>query len=328
MSNLKEITYRDALREALREEMLRSKDVFVMGEDVGVFGGIFGVTSGLLSEFGEDRVRDTPISEAAIAGVAVGAAMMGMRPVAEIMFIDFSTIAMDQIVNQAAKWHYMSGGKLRVPLVVRTVIGKGRRAGAQHSQSLEVWFAHIPGLKVVMPSNPYDAKGLLKSAIRDDNPVIFIEHVLLYNEKGFIPEEEYLVPLGKADIKRSGKDVTVIATSLMVKRALDAAKILEKEGIDIEVIDPRTLRPLDSETILESVKKTGRVLIVHEACVFCGFGAEVAAQISEKAFYYLDAPIVRLGGWDIPIPFSPVLEDVVVPRVEDIVKAVKGLIER
>lgn len=322
---MKNITYRDAIKEALREEMLKSEDVFIMGEDVGIFGGIFGVTAGLINEFGEQRVLDTPISEAAIAGAAVGAAMLGMRPVAEIMFIDFITTAMDQIVNQAAKWHYMSGGKLKVPLVIRTTTGTGRRAGAQHSQSLEVLLAHIPGLKVVMPSNPYDAKGLLKSSILDDNPVIFIEHKMLYNEKGLIPEQEYFVPLGQAEVKRAGKDVTIVATSLMVKRSLEAAEILEKEGIEVEIIDPRTIRPLDTETILKSVEKTGRLVIVHEACTFCGFGAEIAAQVTERAFYYLDAPIVRLGGWDVPVPFSPSLEDMVIPKVEEIVNSVRGL---
>lgn len=322
---MKNITYRDAIKEALREEMLKSEDVFIMGEDVGIFGGIFGVTAGLINEFGEQRVLDTPISEAAIAGAAVGAAMLGMRPVAEIMFIDFITTAMDQIVNQAAKWHYMSGGKLKVPLVIRTTTGTGRRAGAQHSQSLEVLLAHIPGLKVVMPSNPYDAKGLLKSSILDDNPVIFIEHKMLYNEKGLIPEQEYFVPLGQAEVKRAGKDVTIVATSLMVKRSLEAAEILEKEGIEVEIIDPRTIRPLDTETILKSVEKTGRLVIVHEACTFCGFGAEIAAQVTERASYYLDAPIVRLGGWDVPVPFSPSLEDMVIPKVEEIVNSVRGL---
>ncbi|MBE3580511.1 MAG: alpha-ketoacid dehydrogenase subunit beta [Thermoanaerobacteraceae bacterium] len=324
---MREITYREALREALREEMSRSPEVFIMGEDVGVFGGIFGVTAGLMAEFGEERVLDTPISEAGVAGAAVGAAMVGMRPVAEIMFVDFLTIAMDQLVNQAAKWHYMSGGKLKVPMVVRTTTGTGRRTGAQHSQSLEVWVAHVPGLKVVMPSTAYDAKGLLKAAIRDDNPVIFIEHKMLYNEKGSVPEEEYVIPLGKADVKRPGRDVTIVATSLMVKRALEAASILAAEGIEAEVVDPRTLRPLDTDTIVASVEKTGKLLIVHEATTFCGFGAEVGAQIADKAFYSLDAPIARLGGWEVPVPFSPSLEDRVVPRVEDIVERVRTMVQ-
>lgn len=319
-------TYRDALREAIREEMIRDERVFIMGEDVGVYGGIFGVTAGLMEEFGEERVRDTPISEIAIAGVAAGAAMTGMRPIAEIMFIDFTTIAMDQIVNQAAKWHYMSGGRIKAPLVIRTVAGTGRRAAAQHSQSLEAWFAHVPGLKVVMPASPYDAKGLLKSAIRDNNPVIFIEHKGLYNEKGEVPEEEYLIPLGKADIKREGKDCTVVATSIMVMRALAAAEILEKEGISIEVVDPRTLRPLDVDTICNSVRKTNRLVIVHEACGFGGFGGEIAMQVMENAFFDLDAPIIRLAGLDVPVPFSPPLEDIAIPSVEQIVKAVRDLV--
>ncbi|GFN24173.1 alpha-ketoacid dehydrogenase subunit beta [Thermanaeromonas sp. C210] len=323
---MREITYREALREALREEMIRSPEVFVMGEDAGVFGGIFGVTAGLMAEFGEERVLDTPISEAGIAGAAVGAAMVGMRPVAEIMFVDFLTIAMDQLVNQAAKWHYMSGGKLKVPMVVRTPTGTGRRTGAQHSQSLEAWVAHVPGLKVVMPATPYDAKGLLKAAIRDDNPVVFIEHKMLYNDKGPVPEEEYLVPLGKAKVAREGRDVTIVATSLMVKRALQAASALAEEGIEAEVVDPRTLRPLDIDTIIASVQKTGKLLIVHEATTFCGFGAEIAAQVAEKALYSLDAPIARLGAWEVPIPFSPSLEDRVVPRVEDIVERARTLV--
>lgn len=319
-------TYRDALREALREEMIKDERVFVMGEDVGVYGGIFGVTSGFLEEFGEARVKDTPISEAAIAGVATGAAMTGMRPVAEIMFIDFTTIAMDQLVNQAAKWHYMSGGRIKVPMVLRTATGTGRRTAAQHSQSLEAWHAHVPGLKVVMPSTPFDAKGLLKSAIRDNNPVVFIEHKMLYNEKGEVPEEEYLIPLGKADIKREGDDCTVVATSLMVKRALEAADILAGEGISVEIVDPRTIRPLDIETICTSVSKTHRLVIVHEANGFCGMGAEIAAQVMEKAFFELDAPIARVTGLEAPIPFSPILEDAVVPNVNAIATAVRRLV--
>ncbi|GAF24991.1 pyruvate/2-oxoglutarate dehydrogenase complex, dehydrogenase (E1) component, eukaryotic type, beta subunit [Moorella thermoacetica Y72] len=319
-------TYREALREALREEMLKDERVFVMGEDVGVYGGIFGVTAGFLEEFGEARVKDTPISEAAIAGVATGAAMTGMRPVAEIMFIDFTTIAMDQLVNQAAKWHYMSGGRIKVPMVLRTATGTGRRTAAQHSQSLEAWHAHVPGLKVVMPATPYDAKGLLKSAIRDNNPVVFIEHKMLYNEKGEVPEAEYLIPLGKADIKREGVDCTVVATSLMVKRALEAADILAGEGISIEVVDPRTIRPLDIETICTSVSKTHRLVIVHEASGFCGVGAEIATQVVEKAFFELDAPVTRVAGLEVPIPFSPILEDFVVPGTDAIVSAVRRLV--
>lgn len=319
------LTYREAIREALREEMRRDERVFLLGEDIGVYGGIFAVTQGLLDEFGEERVRDTPISEAAIAGAAIGAAMVGMRPVAEIMFVDFTTIALDQIVNQAAKMRYMTGGKAKVPVVIRTTTGTGRRAAAQHSQSLEAWHAHVPGLKVVMPSTAADAKGLLKSAIRDDNPVIFIEHKLLYAQKGEVPEGEFLVPLGKADVKRQGSDVTVVATSLMVSRTLEAAERLAAEGISVEVIDPRTLRPLDIETICASLEKTGRLVIVHEACKFGGFGAEIAAQVMENAFFSLDAPPVRVCGADVPIPFSPVLEDAVVPSVEQIMEAVRQI---
>ncbi|MDI6823086.1 MAG: alpha-ketoacid dehydrogenase subunit beta [Bacillota bacterium] len=320
-----QMTFREALRQALREEMARDPRVFVMGEDVGVYGGIFKVTQGLREEFGEDRVRDTPISEAAIAGAAVGAALLGMRPVAEIMFIDFTTIAMDQIVNQAAKLRYMSGGKLSVPLVIRTTAGAGRCAAAQHSQSLEAWFMHVPGLRVVMPSTPADAKGLLKSSIRDDDPVIFIEQKLLYPIEGPVPEGEHLVPLGKADIKRVGSDVTVVATGLMVHRTLEAAEILASEGVDVEVVDPRTLKPLDVDAILGSVRKTGHLVIVHEACRTAGPGAEIAALVAEQAVEYLDGPVKRVAGWDVPIPFSPVLEKAVVPSVEDVVRAVREL---
>ena len=324
---MQELTYRDALKSALQEEMRRDPTVFVMGEDVGKFGGIFGVTAGLMEEFGEQRVRDTPITEAGIAGAAVGAAMVGTRPVAEIMFIDFMTIAMDQVVNQAAKMHYMSGGKLKVPMVIRTVNGTGRRTAAQHSQSFEAWFAHVPGLKVVMVSDPANAKGLLKSAIRDENPVIVIEHKMLYNDKGLVPDGEYLIPLGKAEVKRPGKDITVIATSIMVKRSLEAAEKLQAEGIDVEVIDPRSIRPLDIETILASVAKTNRVLIVQEAPVFAGFGAEIAATIAEKALYDLDCPVARLGGWESPVPFSPSLEDAIVPNGERIAEKIRSMVQ-
>ncbi len=323
---MKELTYRDALKEALQEEMRRDSGVFVMGEDVGTFGGIFGVTAGLPDEFGAERVRDTPITEAAIAGAAVGSAMVGCRPVAEIMFIDFMTIAMDQVVNQAAKMHYMSGGKLKVPLVIRTISGTGRRTAAQHAQSFEAWFAHVPGLKVVMVSDPADAKGLLKSAIRDDSPVVFIEHKMLYNDRGPVPEGEYLIPLGKAAVKREGKDITVVATSILVKRAIAAADRLKAEGISVEVIDPRTIRPLDGEAILQSVAKTNRLLIVQEAPVFAGFGAEIAAMVAEKGLYDLDGPIVRLGGWEVPIPFSPSLEDAVVPGVDQIAEKIRFMV--
>jgi|YelNatPaOPRAMG01_1025707.scaffolds.fasta_scaffold02552_7 pyruvate dehydrogenase E1 component beta subunit len=326
---MRELRYVEAIREALRQEMRRDERVFLIGEDIGVYGGAFGVTDGLLEEFGPERVIDTPISEQAIIGVAVGAALVGMRPVAEIMFMDFVTLAMEQIVNQAAKIHFMFGGAASVPIVIRTPAGAGTGAAAQHSQSLEAWFAHVPGLKVVMPSTPYDAKGLLISAIRDDNPVIFIEHKLLYRTKGLVPEEEYTIPLGTAEIKREGRDVTVIATSLMVVRALAAAEKLAQEGIEVEVVDPRTLKPLDVETILKSVMKTGRVLIVHEAPLTCGFGAEVSARISEsEAFYYLNAPIRRLTGLDVPIPYNRNLERSVIPQEEDIIRAVRELVEK
>lgn len=322
---MREITYREAIREALGEEMRRDGSVFLMGEDIAEFGGSYKVTLGLVDEFGKQRVRNTPISEAVIAGAAVGAAVCGMRPVAEIMYIDFTTIAMDQIVNQAAKIRYMTGGQVTVPLVIRTQGGGGRSGAAHHSQSLEAWFFHVPGLKVVMPSNAYDAKGLLKAAIRDDNPVIFIEHKLLYAEKGAVPQEEYVVPLGKADIKRKGDDITVFATSLMVKRALLAAEELSNEGIQAEVIDPRTLSPLDKEAICSSVKKTGRLLVVHEACEQGGIGAEIAALAAKEAFDYLDAPVERLGGMNTPIPFAPELEKFVLPQVENIVKKIKEM---
>jgi acetoin:2,6-dichlorophenolindophenol oxidoreductase subunit beta len=319
------ITMAEAVNEALAEEMARDNRVFLLGEDVGVYGGIFGATKGLLDKFGPERVRDTPISEAAIGGLAVGAALMGMHPVAEFMYEDFTLIAMDQIVNHAAKLHYMSAGSLSVPLVIRTQGGSGRGNAGQHSQSLEVWFAHIPGLIVIMPSTPYDAKGLLKAAIRDGNPVVFIEHKMMYRNRGVVPAGEYLLPIGKADVKRSGKDITVIATQWMVQRALDAAQTVAAEGISVEVIDPRTLRPLDKETILASVGKTHRVLVVHEAATFCGVGAEISAMIMEKGFDELDAPVVRLGGVDTPIPYSHNLEAAAVPTQEQITDTLRAL---
>lgn len=326
---MRELRYVEAIREALRQEMRRDPRVFLMGEDIGVYGGAFGVTDGLLEEFGPERVIETPISELAIAGAAVGAALLGMRPVIEIMFMDFITLAMEQIVNQAAKVHFMFGGAASVPIVIRTPAGAGTGAAAQHSQSLEAWFVHVPGLKVVMPSTPYDAKGLLISAIRDENPVIFIEHKLLYRTKGPVPEEEYTIPLGVADVKREGRDVTVIATSLMVVRALAAAEKLAQEGIEVEVIDPRTLKPLDVETLVKSAKKTGRVLIVHEAPLTCGFGAELVARIVEsEAFYYLQAPVKRLAGRDVPIPYNRELERSVIPQEGDIINAIRELIHQ
>jgi pyruvate/2-oxoglutarate/acetoin dehydrogenase E1 component len=324
---MREITYAEAIREALRQEMRRNERVFLIGEDIGIYGGAFGVTYGLLEEFGEERVRDTPISEQTIAGAATGAALTGMRPVAEIMFMDFVALAMEQLANQAAKIHFMFGGKAKVPMVLRTPAGAGTGAAEQHSQSLEAWFVHVPGLKVVMPSTPYDAKGLLLSAIRDDNPVIFVEHKLLYSTKGPVPEEEYTIPLGVADVKREGSDVTVVATSVMVKRALAAAEKLAQDGIEVEVIDPRTLKPLDTEAITQSVAKTGRAIIVHEAPKTGGFGAEVSACITEgESFFYLEAPVRRLAGMDVPIPYNRNLERGVVPQEEDIIEAVREIV--
>ncbi|MCS7178531.1 MAG: alpha-ketoacid dehydrogenase subunit beta [Anaerolineae bacterium] len=323
---MRELSYAEAIREALRQEMQRDERVFIIGEDVGVYGGAFGVTLGLVEEFGEERVIDTPISELGVVGAMTGAALVGMRPVGEIMFMDFITLASEQLVNQAAKIHFMFGGKEKVPFVLRTPAGSGTGAAAQHSQSLENWFVHIPGLKVVMPSTPYDAKGLLIASIRDDNPVVFVEHKLLYKVRGPVPEEPYTIPLGTADVKREGRDLTVIATSIMVQRALQAATLLAEEGIEAEVIDPRTLKPLDKETIIRSVIKTGRVLIVHEACKTGGFGGELAAVIVEsEAFDYLDAPVIRLAGRDIPIPYNRTLEYHTVPQVEDIVEAARRL---
>jgi pyruvate/2-oxoglutarate/acetoin dehydrogenase E1 component len=324
---MREITYAEAIREALRQAMTRDQSVFLIGEDVGRYGGAFGVSYGLMDEFGEDRVRDTPISEAGIMGAATGAALMGMRPVAEIMFMDFTTIAMDQLVNQAAKLRFMFGGKAEVPLVLRTPAGSGTGAAAHHSQSLEAWFVHVPGLKVVMPSTPYDVKGLLLSSIRDNNPVVFVEHKLLYKTKGPVPEEEYTIPLGVAEVKRPGRDLTIVATSIMVPRALQAAEALAEEGIEAEIVDPRTLQPLDDETIVGSIIKTGRALIAHEACKTGGVGAEIAATIVEsEAFNYLDAPIKRLAGLDIPVPYNRNLERHMVPQVENIIAAARDLV--
>lgn len=321
---MREITYLEAIREAMTLEMRKNEDVFILGEDIGVYGGAFGVTRGMIEEFGSERVRNTPISEAAISGTAIGAALTGMRPILELQFSDFITIAMDNMVNQAAKLRYMYGGKAKVPMVLRTPAGSGTGAAAQHSQSLEAWMAHIPGLKVVQPATAYDAKGLLKAAIDDNNPVIFYEHKLCYRTKCHVPEEEYSIPLGKADVKRKGTDVTVVATAVMVHKALEAAVELEKEGIWVEVIDPRTLVPLDEETIIRSVKKTSRLIVVHEAVKRGGFGGEIASIIAEsEAFDYLDAPIKRLGGKPVPIPYNPTLERAAIPQVPDIIEAVK-----
>ena len=321
-----EVTFLESLRMTLKEEMEKDPSLMLIGEDIGRYGGIFGVTKGLLEEFGSHRVRSTPISESAIIGSALGAAMTGIRTVAEIMYIDFTTCAMDQIVNQVAKMRYMSGGKIKIPLVIRTQEGGGRGNAAQHSQSLEALFLHIPGLKIVMPSTPYDARGLLKTAIRDDNPVMFIEHKLLYATKGSIPDGEYLIPLGQADIKRKGKDVTIIAISYMVTKALKATDQLAEEGIEAEVIDLRTLVPLDLNTILQSIRKTNRAVIVHEGCRRGGIGAEISSQIQEEAFDFLDAPVQRVGALNGPIPYSEPLEEAVIPNKEDIIKAVKKVL--
>jgi pyruvate/2-oxoglutarate/acetoin dehydrogenase E1 component len=319
------MTFAQALNSAHKLEMQRDPNIYVAGEDVGVYGGIFGVTGGLLDQFGDKRVRDTPITESAIIGTAVGAAAAGLRPVIELMFIDFIGVALDQLYNQAAKMKYMFGGKAKLPITLRTTCGAGMGAAAQHSQCLEAWFMHIPGLKVVLPSTPYDAKGLLISAIRDDNPVVFIEHKMLYGAQGEVPEESYTIPLGKADVKREGKDITVVATAMMVGRALSAAEKLSGNGISLEVIDPRTLSPLDEGTILNSVKKTHRLLIVHEEVKFAGSGAEIAAMVAEKAFDYLDAPIVRVGAPFTPVPFSPALEQEFIPSEEKIIQAAKKM---
>jgi pyruvate dehydrogenase E1 component beta subunit len=319
----RELTYSQALREALNEEMARDPNIILMGEDIGVYGGVFKVTEGLLERFGPQRVRETPISEAAFVGAGIGLAMTGKRPIAELMFMDFAWVASDQIFNQAAKMRYMSGGRVKIPLVIRTQQGGGRGNGAQHSQSLETVFTHIPGIKVVLPATPYDAKGLLKSALREDNPVIFIEHKLLYNTKGPVPEEDYSVPLGKAEVRREGDDVTLVSYSRTVLHALEAAEQAAAEGISVEVIDLRCTVPLDLPAILASVRKTGRLVIAHEAHRRLGLGAEIAAAVQEEAFDYLDAPIVRIGAMDIPIPASLPLESVALPGVDHILRGIK-----
>jgi acetoin:2,6-dichlorophenolindophenol oxidoreductase subunit beta len=323
---MRELTYAEALREGLRQIMTEDPRVFLIGEDIGVYGGAFGVSAGLVQEFGSERVIDTPISEAGIAGACVGAALTGMRPVGEIQFMDFVTLTMEQLVLQASKVRFMFGGKASVPMVLRMPGGSGTGAAAQHSESLENWFVHVPGLKVVMPSNAYDAKGLLLASIDDPNPVIFIEHKLLYKTKGDVPETLYRVPLSQTHVAREGNHVTVVATSIMVSRALQAADELAKEGIELEVIDPRTLRPLDDAPIIDSVKKTGRALVVHEAVEMGGFGGEIVARIaSSEAFDYLEAPIRRLAGLDIPIPYNRELERATVPQVENIVVEARKL---
>lgn len=324
---MREITFSQAVNEALREEMQRDPMVVTLGEDIAAIGGNFGVTKGLLEEFGPKRVKDTPISEDAIVGLSLGAALVGVKPVAEIMFSTFLGCCMEELFNQVAAIRYMSGGQCSMPLVIRTTNSLGRSGAAQHSGRTEAWFVHTPGLKVVIPSTPYDAKGLFKTAVRDQNPVMFFEHALLYyGAKGPVPEEEYTIPFGVADVKREGDDVTIVAYSMMVPKALEAAGVLSEEGIEAEVIDPRTLVPLDMDTIIESVKKTQRLIVTSEECETAGVCAEIAFQVMDKAFDYLDAPIERVAAADVPVPFSPPLEQYIMPKVEDIVEAAKRLV--
>jgi acetoin:2,6-dichlorophenolindophenol oxidoreductase subunit beta len=325
--SVRTLTYAEAVREALRQSMETDPSVFLLGEDIGVYGGAFGVTNGLMELFGEERVRDTPISEAAIAGACLGAALTGMRPVGEMQFMDFVSLAMEQLVLQAAKIRFMFGGKAKAPFVLRMPSGSGTGAAAQHSESLENWFVHVPGLKVVMPSNPYDAKGLLLSAIYDDNPVIFIEHKLLYKTSGEVPEEMYRIPLSQSRVARPGNDLTIVATSIMVQRSLEAAEQLSQEGIEVEIIDPRTLNPLDDQPIIDSVIRTGRLLVVHEAVGTGGYAGEIAYRVaSSQAFNYLEAPIRRLTGLDIPIPYNRNLEKHAVPQVDNITQEARNLV--
>jgi pyruvate dehydrogenase E1 component beta subunit len=323
-----ELTYREAVRDTLSRAMRADDDVFIMGEDIAEMGGSMGVTQGMLAEFGPDRVRNTPISEMAIVGAGIGAAMQGMRPVVEIMYEDFTTLAMEQIVNQAAKHRYMSGGQLTVPLTVRTQGGAGWSPGAQHAQQVEAWFVHVPGLKVVFASTPSDVRGLLWSSIYDDNTVLFFEHRTLYPLKEDVPEELEPIPLGQARVHREGEDVTVIATGRLVHEALSAAAEAEKEGVSVEVVDPRTLQPLDEQTLVASVKKTNRCVVAHEAVVRGGFGAEVTAVIQYQAFDWLDAPIERVGSKFAPIPFAPVMENFVVPHADDVLEAIRTTVQR
>jgi acetoin:2,6-dichlorophenolindophenol oxidoreductase subunit beta len=322
------ITFGEAIRQAYREEMTRDKSVFLIGEDVGRWGSLYRSSTGLLDEFGPEQIKDAPISEAAIAGCGIGAAVLGLRPIVEIMYIDFITIAMDQIVNHAAKWHQLSNGQVKLPIVFKTQGGAGRRNASQHSQSFENWFVYVPGLITVMPSTPYDVKGLLKSAVRDDNPVVFIEHKALYFAKGEVPETEYLIPLGQADVKRTGDNVTVIATSWMVSFALKAAEQLEEEGISCEVVDPRTLWPLDTRTIIQSVKKTGLCLVVTEASEAGGWSGEASAVVHEHCFGHLKRPVKRHCGLRTGIPYGPVLERQVIPSEDSIAQAVRELVGR
>ena len=321
----REITFGEAIREAIAEEMARDQSIFLIGEDVAAAGSVFKVLVGLMDEFGPERVIDSPISEAGIAGIGVGAAITGMRPIVDIMFGDFTTLVMDQLINQAAKTHYMSGGKLKVPMVLRTTLGASRRSAAQHSQSLHALFSHIPGLKVAMPATPYDAKGLMKSAIRDDNPVVIFEDKMLYQEKGPVPEEEYTLPLGQADVKRTGEDITIVATSSMVYVALEAAEKLDSIGISAELIDPRTTNPLDTEALIQSAQKTSRALVLDEGYSQYGVTGEIASVIADGAFYYLDAPVKRIGAMNVPVPFSPAMEDLTIPNADYVVETAKTL---
>jgi len=322
------ITMREALNQAMREEMRRDPSVFLLGEEVGQYQGAYKITQGLLQEFGEWRVRDTPIAEEAIAGVAVGAAFVGMRPIAEMMTFNFSILALDQIVNHAAKYRYMSGGQIRCPMVMRGPSGAAAQVAAQHSQAFESWYAHVPGLVVAMPSTPKDAKGLLKSAIRDDNPVIFLENEVLYNLKGEVPEEEFTIPLGLGEVKRVGKDVTIVAWSRSTQFALQAAEVLAKDGVEAEVVDPRTLRPLDEDAIFDSVRKTNRCVVVEEGWRYAGFGAEVADRVQRECFDDLDAPVIRVTAADVPMPYSRMLEKAYLPQPEKVVDAVKQVLYR
>ncbi len=322
----RELTYGEAIREALAEELRRDPRVFMLGEDIAEAGTTFKVLNGLVEEFGPERILDTPISEPGFTGLAVGAAMTGMRPVVDIMFGDFSGLIMDQVANQAAKIHYMSGGKLKVPMVLRTTMGAGRRSAAQHSQSLHAWYSHIPGLKVVVPATPYDAKGLMKSAIRDDNPVVILEDKMMYKTvKGPVPADDYTIPLGVADVKREGTDITLVATSSMVYVALEAAKLLDEIGVSAEVVDPRTLAPLDKQTLIDSAKKTSRAMVIDEGYEQYGVTAELASVIADGAFYYLDAPVKRIGAMNVPIPFSPALEDLTIPNPRQVFEMAKRL---
>lgn len=321
----RQITFGQAIREAIAEEMARDERVFVIGEDVAAAGSVFKVLVGLLDEFGPERVIDSPISEAGIAGIGVGAAITGMRPIVDIMFGDFTTLVMDQLVNQAAKTHYMSGGKLTVPMVLRTTLGASRRSAAQHSQSLHALFSHIPGLKVALPATPFDAKGLMKSAIRDENPVVIFEDKMLYQEQGPVPEEEYTLPLGQADVKRTGDDITIVATSSMVYVALEAVEKLASIGISAELIDPRTTTPLDTDTLVQSARKTSRALVLDEGYRQYGVTGEIASVIADGAFYYLDAPVKRIGAMNVPVPFSPAMEDLTIPNADYVVETAKSL---